>query len=191
LTVAAGPYDAVVRGLISAHKERQALTLTGFLAGRLTLSVRRLLEESAWPLSGPVLLVPVPSAQAAVRERGLDATAALARGAARRLDPTRPARVRRLLAQRRPVRDQAGLSAADRASNLRGGIAVRRRPAVEERVILVDDVVTTGSSLTEAVRALTAAGISVLGAATVAATVRRRPGPDRGVLKGRKHHRHP
>jgi orotate phosphoribosyltransferase len=36
--------------------------------------------------------------------------------------------------------------------------------------------VTTGSSLTEAARALRAAGIIVLGAATVAATVRERPG---------------
>jgi adenine/guanine phosphoribosyltransferase-like PRPP-binding protein len=47
-------------------------------------------------------------------------------------------------------------------------------------VVLVDDLVTTGSSLTEAARALREARIPVLGAATVAATVRlRRPKPSR------------
>jgi adenine/guanine phosphoribosyltransferase-like PRPP-binding protein len=47
-------------------------------------------------------------------------------------------------------------------------------------VVLVDDLVTTGSSLTEAARALREARIPVLGAATVAATVRlRSPKPSR------------
>ena len=57
-----------------------------------------------------------------------------------------------------------------RQANLAGGFRLRagaRRP-----VVLVDDLVTTGSSLAEAARVL-AAGVPVLGAATVAATERR------------------
>ena len=119
------------------------------------------------------MLVPVPSAGRAVRERGLDATRTLARAAARRL--THPARVTVVsaLAQARRVQDQAGLTAGERRRNLAGGFRIRR--AVDGLpVVVVDDVVTTGSSLTEAVRVLETAGVNVLGAATVAATVRLR-----------------
>ncbi|RSN55575.1 phosphoribosyltransferase family protein, partial [Actinomadura sp. WAC 06369] len=74
---------------------------------------------------------------------------------------------------RRRVADQAGLTAARRAANLRGAIEVRA-PVAGRRVVLVDDVVTTGASLSEAARALRAAGAEVVGAATVAMTPRRR-----------------
>lgn len=83
-----------------------------------------------------------------------------------------------LLAQRGGVADQAGLDAAARRRNLTEALRVGR-PAAAARVrasgavtVLVDDLVTTGSSLAEAARVLRAAGLPVLGAATVAATVR-------------------
>jgi predicted amidophosphoribosyltransferase len=82
--------------------------------------------------------------------------------------------VRSALTQGRRVADQAGLRAAARRENLAGAFRLRRSISTGA-VVLVDDVVTTGSSLTEAARALRAANIPVLGAATVAATVRVRP----------------
>jgi len=88
--------------------------------------------------------------------------------------------------QRRGVQDQAGLGAAARSANLDGALRVRRRhralPAGAVAV-LVDDVVTTGSTLTEAARALEAAGVVLLGAATVAAAAdpRARPGTRTGT----------
>jgi predicted amidophosphoribosyltransferase len=170
LTVTTAPYDAIMRQLIRAHKEHGALTLTPFLSGRLAAAIGALLQLTS-EYRERIVLVPVPSAAAAVRERGYDATLAMARRAARILRPVLAARTRRLLRQARPVRDQVGLGADERAANLRGAFRVVGATA-GLAVILVDDVVTTGSSLTEAARALRCGGCRVLGAATVAATRR-------------------
>ena len=121
-----------------------------------------------------IVLIPVPSAARAVRQRGFDATLTLARLAGRRLLTRYPVRVLPALAQFRSVRDQAGLDARQRQRNLSGGIRLRR--AVDGAlVVLVDDLVTSGSSLSEAARAVRSGGGIVLGAATVAATERRVP----------------
>lgn len=184
-TVTGGPYDELLRNLISAHKERQAWLLTPALGRRLAGSVALLLPLAG---TGPVYLVPVPSSAAAVRSRGRDATAAIARAAARRLNtarsnaarsntarPAGPLRVVRLLLPVRRLADQSDLTQAERQANLAGAYAVRATlvPRQPGSVIVVDDLVTTGSSITEATRALTAAGLEVVGAAVMAATVRR------------------
>lgn len=194
-TWTAGSYDTLARALVSAHKERSALGLTRVLGERLALAVLALLDEAGEPdqpaaAGGPVLLVPVPSARRAVRARGFDAGLALARAAAARLPD---ARAGPLLASTRRVADQSGLGAAERQANLAGAFRLRTaspwsglwsRPGSGARrdrasgavtVVVVDDVVTSGASLTEAVRALQEGGLTVLGAATVAATVRRTP----------------
>ena len=179
LTATAGPYDDVHRGLLGAHKEDQALMLTALLGDRLAASVGELLRFCEISVDEPVILVPVPSAAAAVRERGFDATGALARRAVRRLSQERPVRTVKLLAQHRGLADQSGLDAAERAANLRGGLRLRRgRGTAGVRsdgpaLVVVDDLVTTGASLTEATDRLVGAGFEVLGAATVSATVRR------------------
>jgi ComF family protein len=176
LTVTSSPYDRLLRRVINAHKERQALILTRFLAERLALSVQALLvtKPHAVPV-GKIILVPIPSAAPTVRQRGFDATHAMARLAARRLRVRYPITVRSALAQARSVADQAGLDARARQQNLAGAFRLRRSIKIGAAVVLVDDLVTTGSSLTEAARVLREAGIPVLGAATVAATVRLLP----------------
>jgi predicted amidophosphoribosyltransferase len=162
-----------MRRLIIAHKERGALGLTPFLAGRLAAAVGTI-AAAAGTGSRPIVLVPVPSARSAVRRRGFDATWAMAAGAARRFRGDRDVRAGRLLTQLRPVRDQAGLGAAEREANLRGGFRATKAAPDAALVIIIDDVVTTGASLTEAARALRGAGVPVLAAATIAATERRR-----------------
>lgn len=171
-TVASSGYDGLVRGLVNAHKERQALGLTPLLGERLATSIAALLTLTGTDPDRPLALVPVPSAARAVRERGFDATAAMARAAARRLGP--PVVVADLLVQESGVRDQSGLDARARQANLAGAFRLRRRPVLARPVVLVDDLVTTGASLTEAARVLRGSGAEVLGAATVAATLRRR-----------------
>jgi predicted amidophosphoribosyltransferase len=173
--VTSSAYDAILRRVINAHKERQALTLTSFLAERLALSVHMLLSSEVRTVSASrIVLVPIPSAARTVRRRGFDATASMARLAARRLQVRYPTTVRSALTQRRQVADQAGLGAAARRENLTGALRLHR-PITSGVVVLVDDLVTTGSSLTEAAGVLRAARIVVVGAATVAATARLRP----------------
>lgn len=161
---AAGRYDGALRGVLLAHKEQGRLALVRPLGRALAGAV-----AAADPPAGAVL-VPVPSAAATVRARGHDHARRLATraGAELRL-PARP-----LLRQARPVADSAGLSAVERAANLRGALAARR-PLEGVTAVVVDDVVTTGATLREAVRALRAAGAQVPAVAVVAVTPARSP----------------
>lgn len=79
-----------------------------------------------------------------------------------------------VLRHRRRVADQAGLGAAARSANLAGALqAIAPWRVQGRRVVVVDDVITSGATLAEAARTLQAAGARVTAAATVAATPRR------------------
>ena len=72
--------------------------------------------------------------------------------------------------------DQAGLDAAARAANLTRQLRVPRRVAAGlagRRILLADDVLTTGATLAEGARAIRAAGAHPVAAAVIAATPRR------------------
>jgi ComF family protein len=78
-----------------------------------------------------------------------------------------------IMYRKRRTRDQTGLSAAERALNLRGAFALRKSDAViGSRVLLVDDVTTTGATLSEAAKTLLEAGCRSVTAAVVAAAGR-------------------
>jgi predicted amidophosphoribosyltransferase len=129
--------------------------------------------------AGPALLVPVPSRAAVVRARGHDPLTRVALRAATQLRGHGvEASVGRVLRTVRATEDQAGLGAGARAGNLAGSMACRGRAELlpPARVVVVDDVITTGATVREAQRALEAAGVGVLGIAVVAAT-RRTRGP--------------
>lgn len=143
------------------YKERGRRDLAGPLAALLA-------DVAAGLLAPNTVLVPVPSSPAAARRRGGDHVHRLARMAGRRLGaPVVPA-----LHLMRAVRDSAGLGAGERHANLAGAMAARpaRPPAV---AVIVDDIVTSGATLTESVRALRCAGWHVTAAVVIAVTPRR------------------
>ncbi|GAA2893405.1 ComF family protein [Streptosporangium fragile] len=172
----AGEYTPAVRRMIIAYKERGRTAVARPLAGALALAV------AAAAGARPVVLVPVPSARPVLRRRGHDPVTRLAELAAGYLGLAGwPVTVAGVLAQRRRVADQAGLSSSQRAANLFSAFTVpadRNAPVPRswggvEAVVLVDDIVTTGATLAEAARALREAGVTPSFAAAVAATRRR------------------
>ena len=179
LPFAAEAYDGLLKAMVNAHKEHGVLALAGPLGRVLGDVVRDLLVAlGAGGQAVPVLLVPVPSRGAVVRRRGHDPLLRVTRAAAVRLRRTGvDARVRRLLVPAGRVRDQSTLDAGQRAANLAGSMRARRSRAADRRglVVVVDDVLTTGSTVREAQRALEEADLVVRGVATVAATRRRLP----------------
>lgn len=158
------------RALLLAYKERGVTEVKPLLAWALA---RALIAAAGNHVRG-IAVVPIPSRPLARRHRGFDPVAELARTA---LGDRAGWRLDALVHVRR-VGDSAGLSATARAANLAGafGVTKRAREHVRGRpVVLVDDLVTTGTTLAEAARALRQVGADVVGAATVAATVRQLP----------------
>lgn len=110
-----------------------------------------------------VVVVPIPTSRAAYRRRGYRVVELVARRAGLRcVRALRPARV---------TADQRGLDRAARRRNVAHSLAAEHVAGL--CVVVIDDVVTTGATLEEAVRVLRAAGAEVIGAATIAATPRR------------------
>lgn len=167
--VAAGEHDGVLREVVLAWKRRGHTRLTPVVGMLVAAAVCAL---------GPghhVVLVPVPTTRRSRRRRGADLLALATLDAATRLRALglRVEVVAALTFDRMP-RDQVGLGAAARRANLAGALrrSRRRLPAAAD-VIVVDDVVTTGATLDEAVRVLAAEGTGVLGGAVAVA----RPSP--------------
>jgi predicted amidophosphoribosyltransferase len=179
--VAAGPYGGALRGVLLAYKEkgrhRLARPLSALLAGAVA--------EIARDPSRPVLLVPVPSTAAAVRERHGDHMWRLAAHAVRRLRAAgwQADHIQPLSASPRP--DSASLDASARIafaeSSLRirpGRIRVlRREPTMRRTLVVVDDIVTTGATLAAVTSRLGEANVQVTGAAVLAATQLRKAVP--------------
>lgn len=177
---AVADYAGPARAFLLAYKERGVLALQGPLGAALSTAITAALAGAAAGAAGErAWLVPVPSTRAARRRRGDDVVARLARRAAAGLRATGVA-VAALpaLTHARAVRDSAGLGAAARQANLAGAFRTSRRAGAAlrgARVVLVDDLITTGNTLAECAQALRRSGAEVVGAATVAATRRHPP----------------
>lgn len=154
---AAVEYDAGVRTLVSAWKERG-------LRG-LALPAAELVVEVV-PRPSVQLITFVPPDGERSLARGDHPPARLARELGRRWElPVEP-----VLARTRPLRRQRGLTREERRRNVRG--AFRAAP-LRGRIALVDDVYTTGATVSSVASALRAAGAVSIEVVTFARAVRR------------------
>ncbi len=148
--VALGAYDGVLRQVIRLLKFHDRQDLASFLGHQLAQVV-----PAARPPRGDfsgAVWVPVPSHRRRVRQRGYDHIRLLTRAAARAAHaPWMP-----VLARRVETPPLYRLSRAEREAALEGAFEATR--PVPERVLLVDDLLTTGATATAAARALKAAG---------------------------------
>jgi ComF family protein len=123
--------------------------------------VAMMLREAAARAPGPPpdLIVPVPLHPRRLRLRGFNPAAQIARSLARKFEiPFDAVALRRT----RDTPSQTGFDRRERLNNVRGAFRPRRGRNVPERIWLVDDVVTTASTLAEAAIALRAAGASTV-----------------------------
>jgi len=145
--VALGMYEGCLRTALLSLKFRGArgmgMRLGRWIAGRLF-----------WPFD---LIVPVPLHAARLRERGYNQAAEIAKGIASASDR---ACVEDAIERVRATAPQSGLEARERLVNVADAFAAGRRRNVvaDRRVLIVDDVVTTGATVRASSAALVSAG---------------------------------
>ncbi len=162
------PYSPVAKNILLAAKEQSIKSADQLVRNAMTASLQGLFQKYQ-----NCALVPIPSGPASNRRRGRDFINEMALLVAKDMGVA----VLPLLEQQRLVRDQSKLNIASRRENLAMALSIKpqfRGNYLSENVVILDDLVTTGSTINEANRALTKAGFKVLAAATACVALRRR-----------------
>lgn len=154
-------YDDIARQLVSSLKYRDRLDLVPLMATWMMRAGREIVEASD-------LVIPVPLHKRRLWQRQFNQSAEIARFLAKRSDlEFAPAALERI----KPTKKQVGLGRNQRRDNVRGAFTVsqdRRDQVLGKTVLLVDDVFTTGSTVSSATKALKRAGAAAVNVLTFA-----------------------
>ena len=158
----AGPLRELVH-LLKYHQVKPAARFMGKLLNGILANV---------PLPESLLLIPVPLWTGKRRTRGFNQAEEIARA----LVGTASTRIQldtTSLVRQRETASQTGLTRHQRRDNVRGAFAVVRHGAVQGKsILLVDDVMTTGTTAGECARVLMKAGAKEVFVATIARATR-------------------
>lgn len=156
-----GVFDSFYRAFVHGLKYDGLLPLAGTAAEILA---ERISEQQH--VTRIDVIVPVPLHWTRRRQRGFNQSELIAKVLGERLQlPVSSDLLERI----RKTQDQIGLNAKERVENMRGAFATRSKvDASGMRVLLVDDVITTGATLCEAARELRDAGCKSVYAAVIA-----------------------
>ncbi|MGI9401706.1 MAG: ComF family protein [Rhizobiaceae bacterium] len=154
-------YNDLARSLVSGLKFGDRLELAPWMARWMSVAGRELISECD-------LIVPVPLFWRRLVARRFNQSAELARSISKL---TGLKYVPLVLERRKKTRQQVGLSASERARNVQGAfsVPVQARPLVEgRRILLVDDVYTSGATAKACARAFRRAGVAGIDVLTFA-----------------------
>ncbi len=171
--VAYGSYDGALRDLIHLLKFQQVRPAAAVLGRMLAETIANL--EQAMPV-GTIAVVPVPLHTRKQAQRGFNQAEMIAGAALKQLSrPKRFDLCRGVLLRRRETGSQIGLTRHQRRENLRGAFAVPTTDPtriLKRDILLIDDVLTTGTTASECARVLLRAGAARVWVATVARTLK-------------------
>jgi ComF family protein len=166
-----GSYEGGLRELIHLLKYASVRPAASVLGRMLAEAITELETEFG---AEAVAVVPVPLHRSKFREREFNHATVIARATMKLIGA--PGRLRLcadVLERTRETVSQTGLTSHQRRVNVRGAFAVAQREAVQGReVLIVDDVYTTGATVSECARVLRRAGATRVWVATVARTLK-------------------